>query len=301
MARRSHSRPAAWISAVVVVVLAVVAAVLVIVAIDRSRPAPTNESLAPIPTFGVTTPPPSTSPTPTIAPVAPVARVDERFLTVSSEGVLWRGVAGSCSDAVAPLIERSTDGGDSWSDVTPLYLGLTQITRLDAFAGTQAQTVGVLGEECVTDGLRTFTQGRFWESYEEVLATSAFIASDDAGQIVTPDGVIAAPCPDARGLRGDGDTVALICGAQAFALVDDEWQASGPEGAVAIAVDGSMIVVAHASADCAGLALSAVSNGSTSPLACAEVIDPAAPTAVTAFDGSAFVWNDTALITLPVP
>tara|TARA_R110002020_G_scaffold151687_1_gene328771 strand:+ start:1431 stop:2330 length:900 start_codon:yes stop_codon:yes gene_type:complete len=299
MARRLRSRPTAWISAVVVVALTVVVGVLAVVAIDRSRPAPADESLAPIPTFGAVSPQPTSTPTPTIAPVTPVARAEERFLTVSSEGVLWRGIAGSCADGIAPLIERSADGGDSWNDVTPLYLGITQIARLDAFAGTQAQTVA-LYEDCAVDGLRTFTQGRFWESYEEVLATSAFIGGDDAGQVVTPDGAIGAPCTEARALRGDGDTVALICDAQAFALVDDEWEAFGIVGAVAVAVDGATVLVAHVSSDCAGLALSTVTDGATSAATCVEDTDVAAPTAIALADSSAFVWNGEAFITVPL-
>lgn len=299
MARRLRSRPTAWISAVVVVALTVVVGVLVVVAIDRSRPAPADESLAPIPTFGAVSPTPTSTPALTNAPVAPIARADERFLTVSAEGVLWRGVAGSCVDGVAPLIERSVDGGDSWNDVTPLYLGITQITRLDAFAGTQTQTVA-LYDDCAVDGLRTFTQGRFWESYEEVLATSAFIAGDDAGQVVTPDGTVPAPCPDARGLRSDGDTVALICNFQAFTLNGDEWTAIDVDDAVAVSIDGSTTVIAHASADCADLTLSVVTDGSTSAALCVDGTDVTAVTAIALVDESAFVWNGDAFITVPL-
>lgn len=291
MARRSHSRPAAWISAVAVVVLAVVVGVLVIVAIDRSRPAPTDESLAPIPTFAPVTPSPSPSPTPTLMPLLPLPRAEERFLTASSEGVLWRGIAGSCADGTDPLIERSTDGGGIWDDVTPLYRGLGQIARLDAFAGTQAQTIALLGDDCSTDGLRTFTQGRFWESYEEVLAESSFIAGNDAGEVVTPQGAIAAPCDESRSLRGAGGMVALVCNGQAYRLVGDQWQALGIENVVAVATAESSVVIAHIAPDCAGLALSTVTDTSTAEVGCALDADPAAPTAIEVSDSSIFVWS----------
>ncbi|MDO8383186.1 MAG: hypothetical protein Q7T17_09435 [Microbacterium sp.] len=298
MARRSHlrrsrSRNAAWIGAVVVVVLIVVVAILVVVALDRARPAPTNETLAPVPTFGPATPEPSATPTPTAAPITAVPRADERFLSISSEGILWRGIAGSCADESTPLIERSADGGTTWNDVTPLYRGLAQIMRLDAFAGTQAQAVAVLEDGCVTDGLRTFTQGRFWESYEEVLAESAYIAGDDPAQIVTPDGAIAAPCAEARGLRGSGSNLALVCDAQAFALVGDEWQPLGVEGAVAVATDGSTIIVAHAAADCDGIALSTIEGGSAAFSACVEGLNPTEPTTIEISDASVLVWSGT--------
>ncbi|WP_458040787.1 MULTISPECIES: hypothetical protein [Bacteria] len=283
-----------------IVVLAVVVAVLAIMAIDRSRPGPTNESLAPIPTFNAAPPQPSATPAPTDTPLQPVPRADERFLSIGSEGILWRGVAGSCADGAAPMIERSANGGGSWNDVTPLYLGIGQITRLDAFAGTQAQTVAILGEDRTADGLRTFTQGRFWESYEEVLATSAYIAADDPALVITPDGAIAAPCADARGLRQDGDTIALVCGAAVFTLVDNQLQTLSVEDAAAVAVDGSTIVVAGASADCAGLALTTVTDGAPTPVACVEGADPAAPTAITLLDGVVVIWAGETYTTLPV-
>ena len=295
MARRSHSRrfrsrSTTWIGAVVVVVLIVVVAVLVVVALDRARPAPTNESLAPVPTFAPATPVPSATPTPTAVPITAVPRAEERFLSISSEGILWRGIAGSCADESTPLIERSADGGATWNDVTPLYRGMTQIMRLDAFAGTQAQTVAML-DECAVDGLRTFTQGRFWESYEEVLAESAFIAGDDAGQIVTPDGTIAAPCAEARSLRGVGATVALVCDSQAFRLAGDEWQPLGVENVVAVVTDDSSFVVAHVAPECAGLALSSVTDASITAIGCVENADPAQSTAIEVSADSVLVWS----------
>ena len=290
MARRSHARPAAWISAVVIVALTVVVAVLVIVAIDRSRPAPPDEIPAPIPTFGQVEPEPSASPTVAVATLVSVARADERFLSVSNEGVLWRGVAGSCADGAAPLIERSADGGATWNDVTPLYRGMTQIMRLDAFAGTQAQSVAML-DECAVDGLRTFTQGRFWESYDEVLAEASFIAGDDAGQVLTPDGTIAAPCAEARSLRGAGGALALVCDGEAFRLAGVEWQPLGVENVVAVVADESSFVVAHVTPDCAGLALSSVTDASTTAIRCVEDADPAQPTAIDVSDESVYVWS----------
>lgn len=308
MARRSHSRRSrsrstTWIGAVVVVVLIVVVAVLVAVALDRARPAPTNESLAPVPTFAPATPQPSSTPTPTAVPITAVPRAEERFLSISSEGILWRGIAGSCADESTPLIERSADGGATWNDVTPLYRGMTQIMRLDAFAGTQAQTVAML-DECAVDGMRTFTQGRFWESYEEVLATASFIAGDDAAQVVTPDGSVAAPCADARSLRGGDDAggngAVLICDSQVSALADGEWQTLGVTNAVAVALDDSdaSIVVAHSSPDCDGLALSRLADGSATLVACAEGLDPADPVAVTASGEEALVWSGGTLAAL---
>ena len=299
MARRSHSRPTAWISAVVVVALAVVVGVLVIIAIDRARPALTNESLAPIPTFSPAEP--QSSPSPSPAPtLTPIARADERFLTASSEGVIWRGIAGSCADGADPLIERSTDGGGTWNDVTPLYRGVAQITRLDAFAGTQAQAVALLDGDCSIDGLRTFTQGRFWESYDEVLATSSFIQGDDPARVVSPDRVIGAPCDSARGLRGAGTTLALVCDGEAFRLAGDSWQQLDVDGAVAVTVNDSSFIVAHLTPDCAGLALTRVSDASNFVVACVEGLDPDAPTTIEVSGESVLVWSGSSFTELPL-
>ena len=162
--------------------------------------------------------------------------------------------------------------------------------RLDAFAGTQAQSVAML-DECAVDGLRTFTQGRFWESYEEVVTESSFIAGDDAGQVITPDATIAAPCSDARSLGGFGGTVALVCDAQSFRLADGEWQPLGVENVVAVVTDDSSFVVAHVAPDCAGLALSSATDASTTAIGCIEDADPAQPTAIEVSDDAVIVWS----------
>ena len=122
--------------------------------------------------------------------------------TVGS-GALWRGTAGACGGA-APTLERSRDGGDTWNDVTPRYLGIGQLLSVEAFAGSEAQIVARMGDDCELQALRTFTQGRFWESHPEALAASTYVDPADPTKVVIADADVTAPCATPWGARTDG-------------------------------------------------------------------------------------------------
>lgn len=282
---------ARWIAVSVVVALAIGVGALSALALQRAR----GENVAqpnPVPSFTLGTRTPTPTPTPEPSPTAgtEVTAASERFFSVGAEA-WWRGTAGRCGRD-APLIERSVDQGRTWADVTPRYLGIAQIMSLDAFTPTDAEMVAAIGPACETQALRTFTQGRFWEPYPDVLAVSRYV--DPAGPTTVDLGAtsIEAPCPSPASLRASGDVVALVCGGAAWALNGEEWSELLAPDVVAIAVDGRDVLVAHRSADCEGVAITRVANEPESqvPAGCAIGADPASSAALAVFDGTPVVW-----------
>ncbi len=183
-------------------------------------------------------------------PAATPPGAAERFLS-AGPGALWRATAGRCGET-EPLLERSTDDGATWQDVTPRYLGIGQILSLDAFADTEAQMVALMGPGCELQALRTFTQGRFWEPYPDVLAASTYVDPADPATVVIAGAAASAPCPEPWGVRAASGTVGLICDGTAYERVDGTWMPVA-EGALAITADGAGVTAAAIRADCTGV------------------------------------------------
>ena len=239
-ASRSAALP--WLTGIGVAVIAVLVGLLVVLALQHARgdaAAPT--STRPLPAYDAETP----TPTPTAVAVPPPG-AEERFLAVG-DGVLWRATAGACGGP-APVIERSTDDGATWQDVTPTYRGIAQVLTLDPFAGDQAEVVALVGAGCEVQALRTFTSGRFWEPYAEVLAASTYLDPVNAGMLVRPAGAVATPCEEPWGLRARAGTVALVCEGVAYRLDPSGWVALSGADAVAVAVAPDAVSVVTAGA-----------------------------------------------------
>lgn len=291
-----------WGAVAVLVAVGIGAGALVAAAYDHATPGETTDAAAPVPTFtlGVETP----TPTPTPEPVAAPPRDAERFLAVGTgagSDVWWRATAGACGGP-APSLERSADAGATWVDVTPLYKGVAQLVALDSFAQTQAQIVAAVGSSCEPQALGTFTQGQFWDSYPDVLAASRFISVTDAATVQMPSGRAAAPCADARGLRAEGDIVALICDSTAFVSTGSEWVAFPAPDAAAVAIAGDSVLIAHAAPDCPGLSLRRYASADPSqpePASCAEGIDPAQPLAVASTPAGTLIWSGDTISLFP--
>lgn len=219
-----------------------------------------------------------------------------------SAGVLWRGIAGQCG-RVEPLLERSVDDGQTWIDVTPRYLGIGQLVALNPFADGQAEIIALVGADCELQALRTFTQGQFWESYEDVLATSDFVNPADSAVVVRGSTMVAAPCSDARGLRGAGTALAIVCDGSAYALdQESEWRLLPSTSVVALNVAADQVAIAHASEHCDGLAITRHAlTDDTAPQAaeCAQTPEPRTPTAIAFFDQAVIIWSDAGLSSVP--
>ncbi|MCR2784963.1 MULTISPECIES: hypothetical protein [unclassified Microbacterium] len=298
MARRPPgvTRTSRLLAVAAVALLAIGSSALAAAALQHGNPDTPSGTPAPAPTSdlgaesGVPETPATVSPAP--APIADAPRADERFLSVGSGG-MWRATAGECG-VTPPLVERSTDGGHTWTDVTPLYRGIGQVRGLDTFAGTEAEMLAHMGDACDLELLRTFTQGRFWEPYPDVLPNATYLSPVDRGVVVTPDGEIDAPCDDAWGLRTSADLVALICEGIAYRLIDDEWTSLTDASAVALAIFDDAVVVAHSDAACPQLAVSRL--GAEPALAgCVDAADRTAAALAVSGDGL-LAWSGDRLI-----
>ncbi|KDA05224.1 hypothetical protein DC31_02200 [Microbacterium sp. CH12i] len=232
-------------------------------------------------------------PSETPLPAPSYDRAQERFIAVGT-GVIWRGIAGECG-RVAPLLERSTDDGENWVDVTPTYLEIGELIALNSFAGTEAEIVASMGEACRVQALRTFTQGQFWESYPDVLASLRYINPVDSASIERPIGAVAAPCADARDLHSAGAQLAISCDGVTYRLNDDSsWSALPASNVAALAIADSSIVVAHLSDVCNGLALTryAEADGTSGDeVGCVSIADVSAPVTIATSGDGVLVWS----------
>ncbi|WP_396668816.1 hypothetical protein [Microbacterium sp. R86528] len=291
-ARTHHRSRAAQVTAIVaVIVLTIGVAALAMMALTQSKPEPTTALVNPVPTFtlGVNADAATAPPSATAQTVPVFAPAEERFLAVDS-GVMWRGVAGECG-TTAPVIERSTDVGVTWVDVTPTYREIGQLLSLEPFADGQAEAVALVGAGCEPQALRTFTQGEFWEPYPEALASATYISPNDSGVIVLAGVEVEAPCDEPRGLRTTDGNTALICDGAVYVhsavrpseTGPDDWLAVDANYAVTIAASSGSIAVAHVTESCDGLTVTNFSAEgiATEPSQCVAGVDIAIPTALT--------------------
>jgi hypothetical protein len=274
---------------VAVAVLAVLVVAIAALAFQHARPSDAAATAAPVPTFSLGVDAGLTTPSPTAA-TPPSA--GDRFLTVGSDA-LWRATAGRCGET-EPRVERSTDGGRSWTDITPRYKGIAEVGTLDPLGGSAAQMVAALGDNCDVQGIRTFTRGRFWEPNKDVIAPARYIDFHNGGVVVTPDGEIAAPCPSAHGLRATGPVVALVCGKTAYVLSGGSWMKLPATGVAAVAVSSGTVIVAHDGNQCRGLTLTEYPEARWStgnPVGCAVDADAGKQTAIASGGGGVYVWS----------
>lgn len=260
----------------------------------------TPQTAPPAPTFtfgdlGSETPSLSLTPSPTTDAQSDAPM--ERFAAVLSEQV-WRGTAGACDangdadgvdSSVSPLVQLSTDGGETWIDVTPP--GALQVLAVAAFGDGQGEVIAATGADCAPAALRTYTAGRAWESYPNVLAASTYVSPTDRSSVVTAGTPIAAPCSDARSVRSSRGQVGLICNGAAYALINGAWTEVTPSAVTLDAVVGTL-VVAHASGVCAGGVTVTRFTGTTpTELGCISDVDAATPAALSVLASDLVFWT----------
>lgn len=275
----------------------VIVAILAVLAYARTQGSGAADPPAPFTTPSAS-PTATVSPTPratsTPSPAAPATKpsATERFLTVGGNA-LWRATAGACGGA-EPLVQRSTDAGRTWTDVTPRYRHIAQVASVDPLGNDGAQMVAATGADCTVQGLRTYTAGTFWEPNADSLTPARYLNLANAAQVVAPGGPIAAPCPAAHGVRATGDVVALVCDQFAYVRTGTTWTKLSSLEVLAVAVSGKgEIIVAHTGvAGCSGLALARFANAAVAAPAgagCAQV-PTTGPLAIAASADGTYVW-----------
>jgi hypothetical protein len=300
MSRRTRSaqRPLARGFAVAgIVLLSLCVGVLAVMAYEHGNPELRAQTADPAPVFTLGV---DVSATPSTTPAtAPESPHDERFLTIGASA-WWRASSPPCGEG-EPLLERSTDAGASWTDVTPRYLDVRQVLSLSSFDGSEAEMVVARGEGCAIEGLRTFTQGEFWSAYPEVLAASTYLDAA-GGSVVHRRGTeVPAPCADPHGLQTSGDVMSVVCDGRALALTEAGWWTSPTVGVVDAAPSNGLIAVAARTEECAGIEvfLESPANSTSDSLACvaADPTETALTTSPT--DGRIVLWADDAVTTAP--
>ncbi len=183
----------------------------------------------------------------------------------------------------------------------PADLGPARLVAVQPTDQTEAVIVVGAGDACEAQGLRTFTQGSFWEPFTDALATEGFVAPATPATVQLRGAAVPAPCTDPRSVRADGDVAALVCdGTPYAAAADQSWSPLPVSDAAALAIDGTDVVVAHGAEGCAGLALTRVSSvdaAQPSTTACLDGTDAAAPVALTATESGLLVWSGDAVLT----
>lgn len=274
--------------------LAVGVGALALAALQRTDAAAPVGSAAPAPTFTFGEQA-TGSPSPTetdAAPDAVSAAATERFIAVDGAEV-WRATAGACGSAdaapVAPVVEYSTDGGATWQVVTPP--DVRQVLNVAVFGVGQGGVIAATGDACEPAALRTYTAGRAWESYPQVLATSTYVSPTDRASVVTGGAAVAAPCADARSARTSRGTTGIVCDGTAYVLSDGQWTAL-VGGAVALDAVAGTIVAAHVSDACpGGVTVTRFSDAPGEQLGCVTDVDASAPAAISVLGSDLVFWS----------
>lgn len=270
---------------VAVAALAVGVGVLSVLALQSTSTstAPGNAGPAPTFDFGDRM---TASPTATPSPTA-VASAPELFVAVDGSD-LWRASSGTCGGD-APVVEYSTDGGDEWTDVTPA--AAVQVLGLSTFGAGQAEVIAATDAACTPAALRTYTAGRAWESYPQMLAAATFVSPTDRSAVVAAGASATAPCADARSARTSRTATGIVCDGTAYLSADGAWEPLAPNALALDAVAGT-IVVAHVSDACrSGVTVTQFTGTAGDELGCITGVDAAAPAALSVLGDDLVLWS----------
>lgn len=266
---------------------------LALTANGRSTDTPTQR---PVPTFGTSA---TATPEPTEEPAA--AEETGRFLLAGSTDVLWRATEGTCDTPA--VVERSTDGGGTWSPLpTATAMDLRVVHALTATGPDDLQLVGATGADCTVGGFTSADAGDTWSAAPDLPATEAYESapSPDGSPAVVVDGQpVPAPCPAVEILATTADRTVVACSA-----VISEWDAETAfwaaipfAGIHAVSVDADQILfAARGVPGCTGLGVLRVAGGAltsssaTENVGCVPDADVAAPAAMTSVEGSSWLW-----------
>lgn len=290
----SGTRGARIVAVAAVVALTAVVGVLAVLALQSTRAgeAP-GETMRPAPTFSFgTDATASATPTPSTAALSPAA--DERFLAINGD-TYWRATAGECG-GTAPLVEFSTDAGESWTAATPP--DARQVLGVAILGEGDGEVIAAVGDACEPALLRTYTGGVEWGSYPDALAAATYVDPADRASIVIAGSATPAPCADPRSVRASRGVVGVVCDGTASVLTAGTWTALAESAAALDAVSGT-VVAAHVTDACpGGLAVTQFTGTTGAQLGCISGVDPAEPAALSLLGDDLALWSGDRLLAL---
>lgn len=194
-------------------------------AVDASSESAASASVFPTPS-ATTSATPARTAEPTVTPVPAV-----RLLSAASGTAAWRATTGGCpTTSAAP--EFSTDSGATW--ITTDATGPTDVAALqsiNALSESVAEFVGLDGETCAPQFVKTFVGGDNYSSYPRQLDTAWYVDPTDRSEVHGPDGFQPAPCDAIVALSAGSadDGAAVLCAdARIFATTDAAASWSAP-------------------------------------------------------------------------
>lgn len=216
--------------------------------------------------------------TPTITPVSQSTepsvgnermaepQISPRFLTAVSETTAWRATPGSC-DGEPPVIERTTDGGETWQPLDVSVDGVRQVLALQASSEKYVAMVALVGSSCEVADLRSFTSGNFWETFAAGSERLPYVDPSDPGQVFVDGVALAVPCDFLQIARGT--SLAGLCDRGVQSKNQAEWNFIEVPGALALAADEDGLVAATTgSEDCKGIAVVTIEHGHSEMIGC---------------------------------
>ena len=213
----------------------------------------------------------STAPTPSVSASADAEEESQiRYLATASGETLWRATAAECTGR-ASVVERSDDGGDSWTKV-PYKAQVVYRLRFTE------PTVGfVVGAKKGCDETVVLSTGDGGKTWQESAAQSTWRALGDT--VLVPGGREVEACGDAavRSLATVDESSALVACADGkvrrTTSGGSAWEdLATVKGVSSVAASGERFAIGFAADGCEGLSVSlgTLSDGAPGEARCVE-------------------------------
>lgn len=211
-------------------------------------------------------PTPAEPSTPT---ASPTPRADGPLMLASAGDMVIRSTGGRCGRE-APTLERSSDGGASFADLS-LPDAVSQVLAVEALSARRVALMA-LDADCSAVRFISSDRGNAWRGASP---DGHWSRSDEGQQVLSPDGPLAVPCnlQDLSMVKDDFVRVLCRSGEVLRSFDDATWSTAGAvDGARAIrfaAPDVGLVLARRG--DCPAAVLRTADSGSTwDRLACLE-------------------------------
>lgn len=220
------------------------------------------------------------------------------YLAVVDGATAYRANAGTCSPNATASLEKSVDGGQTWTSA-PVFTGLSSVFRLGAVSESEVFVAGLDGVNCAATLATTYTSGADFVQGSERLVGTWYVDPAAPAVVHSPTGDVAAPCDVVSQLASiDGASAAVLCNDRNLhQTIDGGRTWSGPlslSGAVALGENGNgYVFVSMGSTACDGLETSRIEAAASTAtaLGCATSVRDA-PAAVAVSGQGDDLWMD---------